>query len=711
MGKLADCFNDENYFNKFIKSFRWARGEDEDISKNEKNSILITESLLDEIYKIYETKGKNKTIATLSKSAMIGFDRISKYIKAGLRLDGVAGLPAKSNWLDILSPKVVFAWKSKSGELDENILKLLTLLSSYRLFSNEKTMWEIAKQAPKNQEAKALLGLLKKIELPVHGHSFNSAVLVLIVKKLAGKLLNSKGELHPVLSSDAYRKVLWENIDTVMWREIIGSGYETLVPGARFPDDGEYGSTLSKFWLIAEYGYLVLGIDRRLRIYEHFRQAMRNELLLYQSREGYRDHLFHVMNTFLLGMGLLFGKNGLLEKIFKGSSSTATATKSRKTTNELRRNWFLASLCHDFGYVMDIMPSTLKLTEYYESKNISSTRDRLGDAWERQISQVNQKIKEEAKLKNDLGKRCDHGIFSYLHLRRIIKQLDTPQANSNDDDFSKSKNYEDYADALGAVARHNLFEEPVVLEKMPLAGALIVCDELQDWHRPRFDMPELTESIMSLINLQKIQAVQRRKVCEPVEVGQLEKGSLDFKKGSGPVKIVLRYTDQNVNVYEPIGHLLSKIYNLERIEGIDKINMILEIWIPTLTGEGKGSVREMDILRDFCLLCESAYVNLELFTLGKTKDAYKKQRCTYYRRQGEINDREYDVIMLNLTKFPKKPRTKPLVMKDPWTFEEQLWEFKKSYCRRKNVRCVFLENENDWPIRQISLATSIASID
>jgi hypothetical protein len=164
--------------------------------------------------------------------------------------------------------------------------------------------------------------------------------------------------------------------------------------------------------------------------------------------------------------------------------------------------------------------------------------------------------------------------------------------------------------------------------------------------------------------------------------------------------MTLRYTDQNRNVYDPLRSVLSKIHNLERIQDIQNLSLLLEIWIPAYRSRTGKVVRETDILRDFCLLCEAGVVSPEIFTLIKDPGGVTGRRCSYFQKDYGL--RPYDVIALNLGLFPLGLVARDrLVRRAPWEFEDRLLEFKAAYCRKKGVECVFLHGEENWPVTQI----------
>jgi hypothetical protein len=53
-------------------------------------------------------------------------------------------------------------------------------------------------------------------------------------------------------------------------------------------------------WVLSEYAYNVLGVDRRFHIASHMRHAARGEPSLHMMKEFYRDHFFHTIEVCFL---------------------------------------------------------------------------------------------------------------------------------------------------------------------------------------------------------------------------------------------------------------------------------------------------------------------------------------------------------------------------------------------------------------------------
>jgi hypothetical protein len=236
-----------------------------------------------------------------------------------------------------------------------------------------------------------------------------------------------------------------------------------------------------------------------------------------------------------------------------------------------------------------------------------------------------------------------------------------------------------------------------------LSALLVLCDEIQEWLRPSYGMSALAESTYARMNWQQSALPRSRRVCEGVWAPgcKVANGRVVWAStlaASSPT-IRLRYADQNVNVFEPLSRLMMKLYNLERIQGINQVRLRLEIEIPWLGAEPAGvqkRISELGILCDFALLSEVG-ISGELLRVH-SKPPRKRCRCCCYRHQSIPN---MDVVCLDFAKFERVPRERPLIARPPWEFEKQLHAFKREYCRKMKVRCTYFEESDEWTIRQL----------
>ncbi|HDZ22172.1 MAG TPA: hypothetical protein ENH80_15355 [Phycisphaerae bacterium] len=515
--------------------------------------------------------------------------------------------------------------------------------------------WELTKDS-----LNSLMAYVAAIEPDLSPATVVPGQMLLITQLLAAKLADSC-----LLDSRSYRLRLWRALDNVTLRELLRPKHQELFSGDPVPMGDSAESLLLDVWLVAEYGYEVLGVDRQLRVYEHFETAMRREMLLYFGKDGYRDHLRHSLNTFLLGHALM--ANGA--RIWRQSRDQS-----------LMRQWLIAALYHDLGYIMDLFPMMFDLGQGFDSRNVTGIIESLRAQWHDQLTTLNRDAIAECHLQSDLGTRCDHGLFSYVHLRNALLQIDWGLAPKEDDvTHEHSESCELYRQALDAILVHNMHREPIFTTRQPLSALLAVCDEIQDWLRPRYHGRDLAVAGVSMVHGWGLDgALIDRQTTDSVTVD----------KQGGVTRVVVTMADQNRHRFEPVCRLLGAIHNWERIHEIAKTALCVEFRLHRLSSNGDSStdaISEIEILREFCLATGNAWVSPDVHTLHKNAAIAADQRCTYYQ---QTIDRtcSMDVIVVNFLKFPDDPRRRdPLVRRPAWDIELAFREFKTDYCNKHGL--------------------------
>jgi hypothetical protein len=236
-------------------------------------------------------------------------------------------------------------------------------------------------------------------------------------------------------------------------------------------------------YLASEYASLVDGVDRRLNIEGDLRKMAMTQALFYATKERYRDHFLHVLDVCLLGLFLV-------KAVFPEHSVFSCRVPLR--------NWFLASLCHDVGYIMELQDMRTTETAFLDFPEIKEFRDRVASEVESAETRFNERARErfhEAALQfpASLGAKMNHGVVSALHVLDLLKN-NLGKAPEDARDFVQG-----HADTLYAIAAHDFSDVSLDVSRYPLAVLLRLCDELQDWDRPRIDVLSFREQILAAV--------------------------------------------------------------------------------------------------------------------------------------------------------------------------------------------------------------------
>jgi len=424
----------------------------------------------------------------------------------------------------------------------------------------------------------------------------------------------------------------------------------------------------------AAFSYLEGGVDPALRLARELRAASRFEALLYQAKPEYRDHLFHVLRVCSVGYMLL-----------TGAPNNCFGTLPVQARSDPLRNWCVAALCHDLGYMLELYGSISEMARGFASAHVRDLLQRIRRDLVQSADEMNSDA-AQAGLSVALGNRMDHGVVSFLHLRRILRDIDRRRNPAGQQNRPGPLELA-YQPALNAILRHNLVEEPIDAIREPLSALLVFCDELQEWGRWTVKPGELTGQILELINWSQVAAVQRRKLTEQVEFDDSTvswaSGTLRRTPGQDLIWLRVTYANQNQKdtLFEPLSVLLYKLFNFQRLRNTASLDLGLELRFKPLEG-----ARELDVLADFVLEEDAAYIDPVLFTPASRSD--RGQRAiTYVRASG------YDAIHVNLARIGDLAST-PLLSRPPWEFKPDLYRFKRRWTRERKIVCRFFDKDD-----------------
>ena len=139
--------------------------------------------------------------------------------------------------------------------------------------------------------------------------------------------------------------------------------------------------------------------------------------------------------------------------------------------------WFVASLLHDVGYVLSIGEGWTKMLGSFRTKSLNDVQNDMKVSLNSIVSKRLQgRSRRFLSAEPDYG---EHGIISALHISELIHSINP-------------KEYEEYICAYRAMAFHSKSEKDLVFDDDPLAVLLVICDEIQEWGRPKVDRNNLS---------------------------------------------------------------------------------------------------------------------------------------------------------------------------------------------------------------------------
>lgn len=246
----------------------------------------------------------------------------------------------------------------------------------------------------------------------------------------------------------------------------------------------------------------------------YFRDFIEFESVLYGTDKHYRDHVGHVLQVWAIGIGLINNYEVFFKDKYKVKNDFNFHFEIKEknikegfiSKSELWAMWTLIALCHDLGYPIEktseINKQAKKIISHFGNMNFSELtysfdifNSFLVDKFLNIISsKAVIKSKEtliQTKVRDKISKSLEdykHGVFSSLLIfKNLTYFLETDysltKVKLSDEDL---RQFHIRKEILRAIASHTC---PKIyhLELNTLSFLLILCDELQEWNRPKFN--------------------------------------------------------------------------------------------------------------------------------------------------------------------------------------------------------------------------------
>ena len=288
----------------------------------------------------------------------------------------------------------------------------------------------------------------------------------------------------------------------------------------------------------------IFGVDD---LYEYFKRMGKFEGTLYGTVPSYRDHITHTLRVFMLGEYVIRKAIGFGAV----SCEDDQLNKYRIRPDEKEAMWAIIALCHDLGYPLEsihvISENAREMLEKFGRMSIqelayglSPQSQAIGDFVVRFIGSnllphprshsqrftqiprtssvvrpyqqtqtfaVHEQPKYSIKFANALNE-CQHGIMSCLLIvKKLVYFLESDYTTDTFKflDQKDAKQYLIRRIILRAIASHDCEEiYHLTLNNFPFL--LLICDEMQDWGRPR--LVELFErAVPSKLRIRTFDAV------------------------------------------------------------------------------------------------------------------------------------------------------------------------------------------------------------
>lgn len=314
--------------------------------------------------------------------------------------------------------------------------------------------------------------------------------------------------VKPVVGQEiSYEKI--SDVD-MLWKDLIDKSIRCL----RFFD------TREPFLKNSNKNPIAYGIDK---LSEYYSKYLDFEGMLYGNSAYYRDHVFHALRTWMLGIFCLLNNSFTTEvsslidmllidgeKIINNSDKKNEKVNFNEEINIFEKisMWTIIALCHDLGYPLEksqhIFDKTGSMMQYFVANprvwadiTFNGIQDNINDyivkfisskmkMYEKNKSIYHGRIQPKyfLKLSKSLEK-YDHGIISAIILYKMMLYFIESDFNLNDDYCFNEEDARQFyirREILRAIASHTCMDI-YHIRLTTFSCLLFICDELQEWGR------------------------------------------------------------------------------------------------------------------------------------------------------------------------------------------------------------------------------------
>ncbi len=370
---------------------------------------------------------------------------------------------------------------------------------------------------------------------------------------------------------------------------------EWLSEGGQDPVGPErYAESL--IYLMDVFGHAVLHVEREVDIAGYLSRVIESELLLHAVSDYYRDHLFHLVDLAVLGDLLLTARSGrrtgYLWQLLAPSPAVGGPQPYR--LDVLRRQWFVAAVFHDVGYLFSLVARMPELLREQGSRSHERFVRAIGEAFRGEVEALEREILDLTRHLADRRVGLDRGVHSAVILRDHLREAVRP-ARADGGPLAA------YAPSLRGICQHSLHREEISQDQDPLSFLMALCDELTDWGRTRVRARELRR--FTVFQPKLVANWQGRRIPVLTELlmpmAGLEGGTLVIDTPEGGIgdgaqpftrrrryrlDVVQLYHQDEVGYLNPVYLWVLRARNLERLRPSQKGGPALAIRIFTLTG-------------------------------------------------------------------------------------------------------------------------------
>lgn len=434
-----------------------------------------------------------------------------------------------------------------------------------------------------------------------------------------------------------------------LWRSLLNKSIVCL----------RYFDTREPFLDNPNKAIVAYGIDK---LEEYHLRYTEFESLMYGSSAYYRDHVFHAIRVWSLGVFCLLKKiNAEDAFITKLGLDGGANPPSKIDFFEYISMWTITALCHDLGYPLEkaeqILDKTRKMMrEFVPNPNVwnnfgySGTQDSINEYVLKFIStKMKEKTSDEKAdeqtdaivEKEYLGRiqpkyylkyaksleSFQHGIISTIIIYKMLLYFLESDFNLNDDYIYKNEDARQFyirREILRAIAAHTC-PDAYNIHITSFSSLLFLCDEFQEWGRRTWNelYTGLKEDSISL------------------EIEKFSSDEIDIQE-----KISLESVEDIEIIVQNISRVFDRQYSLYKTTFRDgqytakrdfSLTKTMKFTLP------KNGAQTREIIIKYGLpKSDASYFNIDLSNVGTSKEDYKKKIESKISKQMYYRDLKID---------------------------------------------------------------------
>lgn len=404
------------------------------------------------------------------------------------------------------------------------------------------------------------------------------------------------------------------------------------------------------------------GIDQLENYHNRYTQF---ESLLYGASEYYRDHVFHSIRTWLVGVFCLF--HGEEDSRFIDNIQIDGVAEDESFANKINQLeklsvWTIAALCHDLGYPLEksqqILDRTKNMMKEFVSNptvfsnfSFNGIQDNINEYIVKFMSTkmkpldktqgnsedetlYNGRIQPKYYLKYTKSlEKNKHGIISAIIIYKMLLYFLESDFNLNDDyiyNMEDARQFYIRREILRSISSHTC-SDIYNVKNTTFSSLLYLCDEMQEWGRKSWnDLYTNVNPSAICLTIEKfdVDSIEYR---EDINMEEIKEGELIV---DNIARLYTRQFEAYQLIFRDGQYTNSRTFNLEK-----KINIIC----------GKKGAKNNNILITYRLLAKDVNVfEIDLSNSEFTKTNIEKMLCE------KLGTKELPEIITIISKTKKK---------------------------------------------------------